>query len=108
MGRLSEDTGPSSANTGWHKLQAAGAGRGPGGGRQLRPPRGELPSPPSVRRMWSRLNEWLWQDRFWLPPNHTWADLEDRDGLVYAHPQDLLAALPLALALVAMRFTFER
>ncbi|CAK6445199.1 unnamed protein product [Pipistrellus nathusii] len=58
--------------------------------------------------MWSRLNEWLWQDRFWLPPNHTWADLEDRDGLVYAHPQDLLAALPLALALVAMRFTFER
>ncbi|XP_045441894.1 ceramide synthase 4 isoform X1 [Pipistrellus kuhlii] len=58
--------------------------------------------------MWSSLNEWLWQDRFWLPPNYTWADLEDRDGLVYAHPQDLLAALPLALALVALRFTFER
>lgn len=58
--------------------------------------------------MWSSLNEWLWQDRFWLPPNNSWADLEDRDGLVYAHPQDLLAAVPLALALVAMRFTFER
>lgn len=58
--------------------------------------------------MWSSLKEWLWQDRFWLPPNHTWAVLEDRDGLVYAHPRDLLAALPLALALVAMRFTFER
>ncbi|XP_023601869.1 ceramide synthase 4 isoform X3 [Myotis lucifugus] len=58
--------------------------------------------------MWSSLNEWLWQDRFWLPPNNSWADLEDRDGLVYAHPQDLLAALPLALVLVAMRFTFER
>lgn len=70
---------------------------------------GELPvTGPSVRRMWSSLNEWLWQDRFWLPPNNSWADLEDRDGLVYAHPQDLLAALPLALVLVAMRFTFER
>lgn len=58
--------------------------------------------------MWSSLNEWLWQDRFWLPPNSSWADLEDRDGRVYAHPQDMLAALPLALALVVMRFTFER
>lgn len=63
---------------------------------------------PSVHRMWSGLNEWLWQDRFWLPPNNSWADLEDRDGLVYAHPQDMLVALPLALALVAMRFIFER
>ncbi|XP_045706539.1 ceramide synthase 4 isoform X4 [Phyllostomus hastatus] len=59
-------------------------------------------------RMWSSLNEWLWQDRFWLPPNSSWADLEDRDGRVYAHPQDMLAALPLALALVVVRFTFER
>ncbi|XP_068393191.1 ceramide synthase 4 [Eschrichtius robustus] len=58
--------------------------------------------------MWSSLNEWLWQERFWLPPNNSWAVLEDRDGLVYAHPQDMLMALPLALALVAVRFTFER
>ncbi|XP_039713777.1 ceramide synthase 4 [Pteropus medius] len=58
--------------------------------------------------MWSGLNEWLWQDRLWLPPNSSWADLEDRDGLVYAHPQDMLVALPLALALVAIRFIFER
>ncbi|XP_012584903.1 PREDICTED: ceramide synthase 4 [Condylura cristata] len=58
--------------------------------------------------MWSSLSQWLWQDRFWLPPNNSWADLEDRDGLVYAHPRDLLAALPLALALVVLRFTFER
>lgn len=63
---------------------------------------------PCAHRMWSSLNEWFWQDRFWLPPNNTWAVLEDRDGLVFAHPRDLLAALPLALALVVMRFTFER
>ncbi|XP_008582140.1 PREDICTED: ceramide synthase 4 [Galeopterus variegatus] len=58
--------------------------------------------------MLSSLNEWLWQDRLWLPPNNTWAQLEDRDGLVYAHPRDMLAALPLALALVALRIIFER
>ncbi|KAM7143581.1 ceramide synthase 4 isoform 3-T6 [Molossus nigricans] len=58
--------------------------------------------------MWSSLNEWLWQERFWLPPNNSWTELEDRDGLVFAHPQDMLVALPLALALVAIRFTFER
>ncbi|KAB1260015.1 Ceramide synthase 4 [Camelus dromedarius] len=59
-------------------------------------------------RMWSSLNEWLWQDRFWLPANNSWADLEDRDGLVYPHPRDMLMALPLALVLLAVRFTFER
>ncbi|XP_039107502.1 ceramide synthase 4 isoform X2 [Hyaena hyaena] len=58
--------------------------------------------------MWSSFNEWFWQDTLWLPPNSTWADLEDREGLVYPHPQDTLAALPLAMALVAMRFAFER
>ncbi|XP_069335405.1 ceramide synthase 4 [Eulemur rufifrons] len=58
--------------------------------------------------MLSTFNEWLWQDRFWLPPNTSWAQLEDRDGLVYAHPRDMLAALPLALVLLALRITFER
>ncbi|XP_011922620.1 PREDICTED: ceramide synthase 4 isoform X3 [Cercocebus atys] len=58
--------------------------------------------------MLSSFNEWLWQHRFWLPPNVTWAELEDRDGRVYPHPQDMLAALPLALVLLAMRLAFER
>ncbi|XP_052499898.1 ceramide synthase 4 isoform X2 [Budorcas taxicolor] len=58
--------------------------------------------------MWSSLNDWLWNERFWLPPNISWAQLEDRDGLVFPHPQDTLMAVPLALALVVIRFTFER
>ncbi|XP_060037587.1 ceramide synthase 4 [Erinaceus europaeus] len=58
--------------------------------------------------MWSQLSEWIWQERLWLPPNITWADLEDRDGLVFAHPGDLLVALPLALALLALRFIYNR
>nr|XP_051691456.1 ceramide synthase 4 isoform X1 [Oryctolagus cuniculus] len=65
-------------------------------------------SAPGPARMLSNLNEWLWQERFWLPPNNSWAQLEDRDGLVYAHPRDLLASLPLALALVVVRIVFER
>lgn len=72
-------------------------------------PPAELPlTGPYAHRMWSSFSEWFWQERFWLPPNNTWAALEDRDGLVYAHPRDMLAALPLALALVVMRFVFER
>lgn len=58
--------------------------------------------------MWSSLNDWLWHERFWLPPNISWAQLEDRDGLVFPHPRDTLMAVPLALALVVVRFTFER
>ncbi|KAK7799482.1 hypothetical protein U0070_022606 [Myodes glareolus] len=53
-------------------------------------------------------NEWLWQEKYWLPPNNTWAQLEDRDGLVFAHPHHMLAALPVALVLVAVRIVFER
>ncbi|KAH0507711.1 Ceramide synthase 4 [Microtus ochrogaster] len=53
-------------------------------------------------------NEWLWQEKYWLPPNSTWAQLEDRDGLVFAHPHHMLAALPVALVLVAVRIVFER
>ncbi|EPY76817.1 LAG1 longevity assurance 4-like protein [Camelus ferus] len=74
--------------------------------RPTQPQRKEGTCP--TERMWSSLNEWLWQDRFWLPANNSWADLEDRDGLVYPHPRDMLMALPLALVLLAVRFTFER
>jgi ceramide synthetase len=54
------------------------------------------------------LSEWLWQETYWLPPNVTWAELEDRDGLVFAHPHHVLAAFPVALVLVAVRIVFER
>uniref|UniRef100_A0A4W5KTN9 Uncharacterized protein n=1 Tax=Hucho hucho TaxID=62062 RepID=A0A4W5KTN9_9TELE len=44
------------------------------------------------------LYEWIWWDRFWLPVNLTWADLEDRDGRVYAKASDLYVTLPYAIA----------
>ncbi|XP_049645406.1 ceramide synthase 4-like [Suncus etruscus] len=58
--------------------------------------------------MWSSLNKWFWSEKLWLRPNATWAVLENRDGHVYPHPPDLLAALPMALALLVLRFAFER
>ncbi|XP_049644240.1 ceramide synthase 4-like [Suncus etruscus] len=58
--------------------------------------------------MWSILNEWFWWETLWLPSDVKWTDLEDHDGQVYPHPRDLLASLPTALALLALRFVFER
>ncbi|KAM6961076.1 ceramide synthase 2 [Aplochiton taeniatus] len=58
--------------------------------------------------MLDTVSEWLWWDRLWLPGNVSWADLEDRDGRVYAKPSDLYATLPCALAVLVIRYLFER
>ncbi|CAL9701305.1 unnamed protein product [Knipowitschia caucasica] len=52
--------------------------------------------------------EWFWWDRLWLPENVTWADLEDREGRVYAKPSHLYATAPLTVGFLIVRFMFER
>ncbi|XP_064868321.1 uncharacterized protein cers3a isoform X2 [Oncorhynchus nerka] len=59
-------------------------------------------------RMIDTLYEWIWWDRFWLPVNLTWADLEDRDGRVYAKASDLYVTLPYAIGFLLVRYLFER
>lgn len=54
------------------------------------------------------LNEWFWWDRIWLPVNLTWADLEDRDGRVYAKVSHLYITVPYAFAFLLIRYLFER
>ncbi|TNN21783.1 Ceramide synthase 2 [Liparis tanakae] len=54
------------------------------------------------------LSEWFWQERRWFPKGLGWADLEDRDGRVYAKAQDLWVALPIALIFLIIRQIFER
>ncbi|TSK53726.1 Ceramide synthase 4 [Bagarius yarrelli] len=55
------------------------------------------------------LNQWLWSEEFWLPPNITWHDIESTTGGSHQPlPRDLLLALPLALGFIAVRFGFER
>lgn len=59
-------------------------------------------------RMMSELSEWFWQERLWFPKGLGWADLEDRDGRVYAKARDLWVALPIALIFLIVRQIFER
>lgn len=59
-------------------------------------------------RMLSELSEWFWQERLWFPEGLGWADLEDRDGRVYAKARDLWVALPIALSFLIIRQLFER
>lgn len=59
-------------------------------------------------RMMSGLSEWFWQERLWFPEGLGWADLEDREGRVYAKAQDLWVALPIALVFLVIRQIFER
>uniref|UniRef100_A0A8D0CXP4 Ceramide synthase 2 n=1 Tax=Sander lucioperca TaxID=283035 RepID=A0A8D0CXP4_SANLU len=58
--------------------------------------------------MLSGLSEWFWQERLWFPEGLGWADLEDRDGRVYAKAHDLWVALPIALVFLIVRQIFER
>ncbi|KAF7703184.1 ceramide synthase 2 [Silurus meridionalis] len=52
--------------------------------------------------------EWFWWDRLWLPVNLTWADLEDKDGRVYAKASDLYITLPYSVGFLIVRYIFER
>uniref|UniRef100_A0A4W4F7H9 TLC domain-containing protein n=1 Tax=Electrophorus electricus TaxID=8005 RepID=A0A4W4F7H9_ELEEL len=56
------------------------------------------------------LNQWLWQEDYWLPSGITWKDLDEGsvEGGRYPLPRDLLITLPLALGFIALRIVFER
>ncbi|KAK0155717.1 Ceramide synthase 2 [Merluccius polli] len=58
--------------------------------------------------MLTRVSEFLWWERLWLPADVSWSDLVDHDGRVYAKPSHLYAALPCAFALLFVRYLFER
>lgn len=57
--------------------------------------------------MFQTLYSYFWWERLWLPANLTWADLEDRDGRVYAKASDLYITLPLAFVFLIVRHLFE-
>lgn len=55
------------------------------------------------------LNEWLWQEEFWLPPDTRWEDIKVKeDEGRFPLPRDLIYTVPLAFAFIALRYVFER
>ncbi|XP_030580065.1 ceramide synthase 2 [Archocentrus centrarchus] len=58
--------------------------------------------------MFDTLYECFWSERLWLPVGLTWADLEDKEGRVYAKASHLYVTVPYALALLLIRYLFER
>ncbi|XP_013872005.1 ceramide synthase 5 [Austrofundulus limnaeus] len=60
--------------------------------------------------MTSFISAWIWSERFWLPENVSWADLEHPPaGVEYPKlGHVMLYALPLAVGLLLLRRLFER
>lgn len=52
---------------------------------------------------------WLWSERFWMPQNVSWADLEGPgDGYGYPQARHILSVFPLAAGVFSVRLLFER
>ncbi|XP_069567578.1 ceramide synthase 2 [Brachyistius frenatus] len=58
--------------------------------------------------MLDALHELFWWDRLWLPGDLTWADLEDKEGRVYARASHLYITVPYAFVFLLIRYLFER
>ncbi|KAM9343184.1 ceramide synthase 5-like [Pholidichthys leucotaenia] len=60
--------------------------------------------------MTSSIAAWIWSERFWLPENVSWADLEHPPpGVEYPRLAHMIyAALPLAVGIFILRKLFER
>ncbi|XP_012660932.1 ceramide synthase 5 [Otolemur garnettii] len=55
------------------------------------------------------LSGWLWSERFWLPQNVSWADLEGPgDGYGYPRAEHVFSVFPLAAGIFFVRLLFER
>ncbi|XP_044207627.1 ceramide synthase 5-like isoform X1 [Thunnus albacares] len=59
--------------------------------------------------MTSSISAWFWNERFWLPENVSWVDLEHPPpGVEYPRVGQILYALPLAVGVFLLRLLFER
>ncbi|XP_074157760.1 LOW QUALITY PROTEIN: ceramide synthase 4-like [Sminthopsis crassicaudata] len=54
------------------------------------------------------LYDQFWKHEYWIPSQFSWADMEDSNGVIYAHPKDLLAVIPLTFIIIIVRYSFER
>ncbi|ELT87375.1 hypothetical protein CAPTEDRAFT_170489 [Capitella teleta] len=54
------------------------------------------------------IQDWFWNEDFWLPPNVTWKDLTRDETTYIAYARDLWAVFPLAVLLFLIRLVWER
>nr|XP_039255915.1 ceramide synthase 4-like isoform X1 [Styela clava] len=57
--------------------------------------------------MW-KFSEWFWKSSFWLPDGISFDDFEDNEGTSYPKPRDMLFVPCFALAMLLIRYLFER
>ncbi|KAM6943317.1 ceramide synthase 2 [Xenentodon cancila] len=58
--------------------------------------------------MFDTLYDWFWWEKMWLPAELSWADLEDKEGRVYAKASHLNVTVPYAFGFLFVRYLFER
>lgn len=58
--------------------------------------------------LFKTFSDTFWDRDIWLPPNITWSDFKSNDKYVYADHRHLLYPFPMALAMLFLRFAFEK
>uniref|UniRef100_A0A8D2CEP7 sphingosine N-acyltransferase n=1 Tax=Sus scrofa TaxID=9823 RepID=A0A8D2CEP7_PIG len=111
-GRREGASGQAGGRKGEERSERSQFRGGPELGREERRSSGSRPgqlrdAAAAAAEMLQTLYDYFWWERLWLPVNLTWADLEDRDGRVYAKASDLYITLPLALVFLIIRYFFE-
>lgn len=92
--------GPPPRGFRWLKLPLRLWRRRPRGGRKM-----ATAAAGALGLLWG----WLWSERFWLPQNVSWADLEGPgDGYGYPRARHVFSAFPVAAGIFSVRLLFER
>ena len=61
-----------------------------------------------MAELWHDFSDWFWDEKFWLPPNNTWKDLERDDITWIPAASDLWVPFPLAIGMFLCRMIWER
>lgn len=54
------------------------------------------------------LRKTFWSEKFWLPDNATWKDIEAAKSAKFVQAGEMYLALPVAVILIFVRIIFER
>ena len=55
-----------------------------------------------------QLRKAFWSEKFWLPDNVTWKDIDAAKSVKFVQAGEMYLALPVAVLLIFIRILFER